>query len=143
MDPVAILAVVVGFLALGVSCWVGVANQKHNRLSVRPYLAFNVDLTGSADYVGIRLHNAGFGPAIIRHIILSINGNNLGEATYKAWVEAKKRLGINYDWVEFTEIPPGCAIASGQSKNIFCLKDPAGNAQNMKLFTGMVPGMNF
>jgi len=138
MDPVAIVAVLVGFLALGVSAWVGFANQKHNRLSVRPNLVFIVDRRGSHGYPGISLRNDGFGPAIIRKVIISVDGKDLGEATYNVWVEAREKLGINYKGVEFTALYPGVTIGAGRSQDIFFLNDPTVGSNLKERFNSAV-----
>jgi len=68
---VAIVAVVVGLAAVGVSVWEGITNRRHNRLSVRPALVIyghNHDRRPLC----VLLQNNGFGPAVIKSYAVSV-----------------------------------------------------------------------
>jgi hypothetical protein len=67
---VAICATVIAVLSLAVSIYEARAARRHNRISVRPFLALGVSLPvgGTA---GLRLSNSGLGPAAITRTILA------------------------------------------------------------------------
>ena len=73
---VAVLSVFVAGCALGVTFWQGWQNDRHNRLSVRPLLKF--DVTAGAGHgrrlYKLKLTNYGVGPAIIKDIKLFSDG---------------------------------------------------------------------
>ena len=75
---VAICATVIAVLSLVVSICEARATRRHNRISVRPFLALGVSLSQGGT-AGLRLSNAGLGPAAITRTILTLDGESLGE----------------------------------------------------------------
>jgi hypothetical protein len=80
----AIAATVVALLALSVSLWQGIISREHNRLSVKPHLdiAWIGDTTGNG---GIRIDNAGIGPAEILKFEIIIDGKHNIDWDKESW----------------------------------------------------------
>lgn len=69
------LSLFVATLALVFSVWQGFENRYHNKLTQRPHLDLSLRASDGAMVRGIRLDNAGLGPAIIKSISFSVNGS--------------------------------------------------------------------
>lgn len=70
-SPIAIISfalspIIIAAIALGFSIWAGREQRKHNRLSVKPALGYEFDVTG------LRLDNSGLGPARICSAMASV-----------------------------------------------------------------------
>lgn len=67
---IAFAAVAIAVVAVGVSVWEGASNRRHNRLAVRPLLAFvyRQDETN----LGFCLRNVGGGPAVLTFYRITI-----------------------------------------------------------------------
>lgn len=75
VDVVGIAAVMVAAFALFATLWQSYVTRRHNRLSVAPYLRFDVYWTHTdIKEAGIYLANKGVGPAIIRSFSVSLDG---------------------------------------------------------------------
>lgn len=75
---VAVCATVIAVLSLAVSISEARATRRHNRISVRPFLALRISLPQGGT-AGLQLINAGLGPAAITRTILTLDGGSLGE----------------------------------------------------------------
>src|SRR5690242_12746123 len=75
---VAICATVIAVLSLAVSVYEARATRRHNRISVRPFLELRYDLP-QGGMAGLRLVNAGLGPAAITRTVLTLDGESLGD----------------------------------------------------------------
>lgn len=63
---IAVFAVAIAFLALGVAIWQGLETRHHNRVSVEPRLVSIETLSISSEgFVGLTIANKGVGPAIL------------------------------------------------------------------------------
>lgn len=74
---VAICAVVIAVASLVVSVWQAFVTRQHNRHSVRPVLQLHRGIHEGARS-GIRLINAGLGPAVIVRTSVSLDGEVIG-----------------------------------------------------------------
>lgn len=122
MDHVPIVAALIAFFALGVALWEGIANRNHNRLSVRPHLTFFQSLVGTDGLVGLRLRNHGFGPAIISHMTISIDGGSEVEASAQVWIQAAQTLKVG-PWLVMTCFDLEEAIGTGEFYNILFIQE--------------------
>jgi hypothetical protein len=97
---VAICATVIAVLSLAVSIYEARAARRHNRISVRPFLALGVSLPvgGTA---GLRLSNSGLGPAAITRTILTLDGESLGEYSEDSVNDLRGKLSIRPAAVTF------------------------------------------
>ncbi len=73
---ISITAIFISLSAFGVALWQGYVARKHNRLSVRPMLHFDLGIKGN-DYL-LTMKNTGVGPAIIRSWSVSVDGKSMG-----------------------------------------------------------------
>ena len=73
---VAVCATVIAVLSLAVSVYEARATRRHNRISVRPFLELQVALQQGSK-AGLRLINAGLGPAAITGTVLTLDGEQL------------------------------------------------------------------
>jgi hypothetical protein len=71
-------ATVIAVLSLAVSVYQAWVTRRHDRISVRPYLELRVPLQQGRT-AGLKLINAGLGPAAITRTILTLDGEPLGE----------------------------------------------------------------
>lgn len=69
---IAIAAIVVSGLALGVSFWGVSQTREQARLSVRPYVIVTPSLDESGGKIGLYVSNAGIGPGIVTNITITI-----------------------------------------------------------------------
>lgn len=78
LDFTAIAAVVVAVLALFATIWQTLHTQKHSKLSVRPWLTWNISRTLNNDKfeVTFTLSNKGLGPAIVRECYFTRDGSH-------------------------------------------------------------------
>ncbi|MBU2514552.1 hypothetical protein KJ966_24770 [bacterium] len=72
----AISTTVIALVAVVVSIWQGIETRKHNRLSVKPILdlVYVNKYEPEKTYPGIYLENYGVGPAIIKEVIVKLDG---------------------------------------------------------------------
>src|SRR5580700_8827749 len=97
---VAICATVIAVLSLAVSVYEARATRRHDRISVRPFLALRVGLR-QGQVAGLQLTNAGLGPAAITKTVLTLDGESLGEFSELSVNELRSRLSIRPAAVTF------------------------------------------
>lgn len=119
----AIAATVIALLALFTSIWQGATSREHNRLSVKPHLDI-AWIGDTANEWGIRIDNAGIGPAEILEFEVSIDGTRNIEWDTESWWTV-----INTLWPKqipgeerpyFVLLRPGNALREG--RELFLLK---------------------
>lgn len=93
-DVVAIASAITAVAAVVVALWNGYAMRKHYRLSVQPRLKLTHRFRGAREFYGIRLVNAGLGPAIIDDIIITLDGEPI-DNTHHAWKSTLKTVGLD------------------------------------------------
>ena len=117
---VAIASVLIATFAFLGSIWNALETRRYFRLSATPMLQFHNNLGWDGNLIGIRLENAGVGPAIITGFQIMCDGirlptNNLPSPD---WFTALKEVDRNYPWLSF-EVPGlGTFIPPGQKLNI-------------------------
>ncbi|MDG4858054.1 hypothetical protein P8605_07800 [Streptomyces sp. T-3] len=99
---VAICATFVAVASLVVSVHEGRASRQHNRLSVRPLLQLDHSWR-IGQKAGLRLTNAGLGPAIVVRTVLTVDGNPLGGFTRPVVDGVRETLPFRPSAVTFTE----------------------------------------
>jgi hypothetical protein len=97
---VAICATVIAVLSLTVSVYEARVTRRHDRISVRPFLALRVGLR-QGQVAGLQLTNAGLGPAAITKTVLTLDGESLGEFSEVSVNELRSRLSIRPAAVTF------------------------------------------
>ncbi|GGS17005.1 hypothetical protein AB0E75_18675 [Streptomyces griseoviridis] len=112
MSAETVIAVAATVIALG-SLWVSWsqtrATRLHNRQSVRPLLRFR--RIRQDDLVGLKIVNAGLGPAVVTRSTVSLDGVVVG-----AWDrEVKPRLFPPEAWPRTYSLRPGSVLLAGQA----------------------------
>lgn len=72
---------IIALLAVIVSIWQVNHQQRHDRISMMPYV--NWDVESSGDTISIKVWNKGAGPALITHYDFTVN-----DSTFGAWQTA-------------------------------------------------------
>jgi hypothetical protein len=118
----AVIATFVGFLALCVSGYTAYMQRQQVRAAVWPILEFD---SSNAPDIHFTLANKGVGPAIIRHVIVKVDGQpvrNWSEALEKI-LGPGKHLGSESDMSRHV-------FAAGESRTVFTPRDPENNPLN-------------
>ncbi len=69
-----ISTILIALIALGLTIWQARTTQKHNRLSLRPHLMFDVRYDEESPQIHIVLKNSGVGPAYVTDYSVTLDG---------------------------------------------------------------------
>ena len=120
----AIIATLVGFLALCVSGYTAYMQRQQVRAAVWPILEF--DSSNGPD-IHFTVANKGVGPAIIRHVIVKVDGQPM-----KDWNNVLDKFGVpgphHFSESDIT----GHVFAPNESMDVFTPRDEAENVLNDK-----------
>jgi len=118
----AIIATFVGVCALCVSAYTAHVQRQQVRAAVWPILEFD---TSNAPDIHFTLANKGVGPAIIRHVIVKVDGQPV-----RNWKEALERiLGPGEHLLSESDMR-GHVLAAGESMTVFTPRDAENNLLN-------------
>ena len=118
----AVIATLVGFCALCVSAYTAHVQRQQVRAAVWPILEFD---TSNAPDIHFTLANKGVGPAIIRHVIVKVDGQPV-----RNWKEALGRiLGPGEHLLSESDMR-GHVLAAGESMTVFTPRDAENNLLN-------------
>jgi hypothetical protein len=113
-----VIATIVGFLALCVSGYTAYMQRQQVRAAVWPILEFDT----SNGPIQFTLANKGVGPAIIKHVIVKVDGEPV-----RNWNEVlEKILGPGKHPGEESDMS-GHVFSAGESMNVFTPHGPDGN----------------
>lgn len=91
---ISICSVIIAAVALVTIAQQNRATIEHNRLSVRPRLTLTVDVSISASELCIKMCNPGFGPAIIKDLVVFLDGKPIqGRPDGKEWETVFGEIG--------------------------------------------------
>jgi len=117
----AVIATFVGLCALCVSGYTAYVQRQQVRAAVWPILEFG---SGNAPDIHFTLANKGVGPAIIRNVIMKVDGQPV-----KNWREVvEKILGPGH--LASESDMSGYVFAAGESRTVFTPRDPENNPLN-------------
>ncbi len=117
----AIIATLVGLCALCVSAYTAYVQRQQVRAAVWPILEFDSSNTPDIHFT---LANKGVGPAIIRHVIVKVDGKPV-----RNWREVvEKILGPGH--LASESDMSGYVFAAGESRTVFTPRDPENNPLN-------------
>ncbi len=117
----AVIATLVGLCALCVSAYTAYVQRQQVRAAVWPILEFD---SSNAPDIHFTLANKGVGPAIIRHVIVKVDGQPV-----RNWREVvEKILGPGHLTSESDM--SGYVFAAGESRTVFTPRDPENNPLN-------------
>src|SRR5438874_10746569 len=114
----AVIATFVGFLALCVSGYTAYMQRQQVRAAVWPILQFD---SSNAPDIHFTLANKGVGPAIIRDVILKVDGQAV-----KNWREALERILEPGEHHASESDISGRVLAAGESMTVLTPFDPRG-----------------
>ena len=119
----AIIATLVGFLALCVSGYTAYMQRQQVRAQVWPILEYDTN-NGP---IGFSISNKGVGPAIIKHIIVKVDG-----APMKNWLDVLEKIsGFKRDQIHYTESDMNNhVLAPGEEQKILIPFGPDGGPIN-------------
>src|SRR5206468_11674571 len=118
----AVIATFVGFLALCVSGYTAYMQRQQVRAAVWPILEFD---SSNAPDIHYTLSNKAVGPALIRHVIVMVDGQPV-----RRWKEAlEKILGPGEHLVSESDMSFH-VLAAGESSTVFTPHDPENNPLN-------------
>jgi hypothetical protein len=117
----AIIATLVGLCALGVSAYTAYVQRQQVRAAVWPILEFD---SGNGP-IHFTLANKGVGPAIIRHVILKVDGQPA-----KNWKEALEKILGPGEHLGSESDMSGRVFAAGESRTVFTPHDAENNPLN-------------
>jgi hypothetical protein len=118
----AVIATFVGFLALCVSGYTAYMQRQQVRAAVWPILEFN---SSNAPDIHFSLANKGVGPAIIRQVIMKVDGRPV-----RNWKEMLERLLGPGEHLGSESDINGHVFAAGESMTVFTPRDPENNPLN-------------
>jgi hypothetical protein len=114
----AVIATLIGLLAVCVSAYTAYMQRQQVRAAVWPILEFD---SGNGP-IHFTLANKGVGPAIIRHVILKVDGQPV-----KNWIEVLDKL-MGPEKHRYSESDMSAhVLAAGESRTVFTPQDPDGN----------------
>lgn len=114
------IATFIGLLAVSVAGYTAYMQRQQVRAAVWPILEFD---TSNGPDIHFTVSNKGVGPAIIRHVIVKVDGQPV-----KNWNELlDKFLGPGQHRYSESDIT-GHVFAAGESMDVFTPRDPQGNA---------------
>jgi hypothetical protein len=117
----AVIATFVGLLALCVSAYTAYVQRQQVRAAVWPILEFD----SSNAPIHFILANKGVGPAIIRHVIVKVDGQPV-----RNWKEALQRILGPGEHLGSESDMSGRVFAAGESITVFTPRDPENNPLN-------------
>jgi hypothetical protein len=117
----AIIATLVGLCALCVSAYTAYVQRQQVRAAVWPILEFDSS-NGPIQFI---LANKGVGPAIIRHVILRVDGQPV-----RNWKEALERILGPGEHLGSESDMSGRVFAAGESMTVFTPRDSENNPLN-------------
>ena len=119
---IAICSVVIAVAVVAVTIWQSWVMRKHNRLSVKPHLNFEIKcLDAGQPRFSIILRNIGLGPAIIKNFSLLVDNKQVCNPNNKERINIFKNLQINVPYHTFRNIENGSGIGPNDVKTIISL----------------------
>ena len=118
----AVIATLVGLCALCVSAYTAYVQRQQVRAAVWPILEFD---SSNAPDIHFTLANKGVGPAIIRHVIVRVDGQPV-----RNWREALERILGPGEHLGSESDMRGHVFAAGESRTVFTPHDPENNPLN-------------
>ncbi len=118
----AVIATFVGVCALCVSAYTAHVQRQQVRAAVWPILEFD---SSNAPDIHFTLANKGVGPAIIRHVIVKVDGQPV-----RNWREALERILGPGEHLGSESDMSGRVFAAGESMTVFTPRDSENNPLN-------------
>jgi len=117
----AVIATLVGLCALCVSAYTAYVQRQQVRAAVWPILEFD----SSNAPIHFILANKGVGPAVVRHVILKVDGQPV-----RNWKEVLEKILGPGEHLGSESDMSGRVFAAGESMTVFTPRDPENNPLN-------------
>ena len=117
VEIISICSIFVACLALFVTVRHGKETRRHNRLSLRPHLVFEIDSRVDSGGLIISLHNHGVGPAFLKGVEYSLDGKQYEITKLDDWNPILQALSISSK-ASVIVLDPHAAIPSNDVKEI-------------------------
>lgn len=117
------VSIFISLVAVGFVIYQSKAVIKHNKLSIRPLIGFNVDTT-QQNLLLVTMRNNGFGPAIIKKLLVFVDGVIVdGRKPIETAVnQALAENGVQYDYEYYHTIDETGLAALGKDVDKTLLK---------------------
>ena len=137
---IALLAGLMAVISLTVAVWDGIETRNHNRLSVKPFLDFEMSRSTNqtkegvvlSSEIAIKVENRGLGPAIIKsfEIISIIDG---AQYVNYDWLDALKTVGYKEHINIFSSLGIDSIIQTEVSKDLIKLSTISSAVGSIKI----------
>ena len=114
-------AIIIASLAFILTIFLGWQNHRHNKLSVRPLLKFDVTI-GQGDGTRVyklKLVNCGIGPAIIKDVKLFFDDKSVPLDEHQAFILFINKITKDFERKEFRAILLEDALVAGEKITVF------------------------
>jgi hypothetical protein len=108
--------------ALGLVIWQGLMQRHHNRLSVRPYLCSNRNISIDDLLMSISVLNSGIGPAIVKKSTFYFDKERIDEECNSHWDKIRNRLNNQFTLDLTFDICRKSAIDIGHAGEVIILE---------------------
>lgn len=120
------LTLLIAFTAIGLAAWEGIENRRHNRLSVLPRLAGQVE-TGqdtAGEYARMTVESTGLGPAVIRAFRVYLDGALVDTSGGGRWQEVIANLSKDGTRISAHAFGRGYYLPAGRQQLLFEARRP-------------------
>lgn len=111
------VAIFIATIALMISVWQGCEQRKHNRLSVRPLL--NFDMISYNTTRSIKLSNNGLGPAVIKSFRLTLDGKQIDAEDGNPWASVIQARSLQGKYSAMYYFADGSIIKPEETYSLF------------------------
>ena len=119
---VSVSSVVIALAALFVAVWQGITTRQHNRRSVTPHLVVVRTIKPRVPQIDIRLKNNGVGPAMLREVDVTLDGEAISDENCEGWPQHLRTLSIPYKYCEVDLPAEGSFIPAGYDKSLLMVE---------------------
>lgn len=109
-----IATVIIALCALFLSYWQFRALSRHNKLSIKPLITFEVYSAETENGFGIYIRNSGIGPAIVKNFKIVVDSTEIIAERPELWKKAAVKLSIDYNTLKFFTLYNNFTIPAGK-----------------------------
>jgi hypothetical protein len=132
------LTLIIAVAAISLAVWEGVESRRHNRLTVKPRVAaeINAGRDNRAEYVNMSIESTGLGPAVINTFRVYLDGilqdTTTGPGT-SVWKNVLTAFGTNDTRINAQAIGIGYYFPAGSEELLFEARRPQADTAATKL----------
>jgi hypothetical protein len=136
-----IATVIIALCALFLSYWQLRALSRHNKLSIKPLITFEVYSADFENGFGIYIRNSGIGPAIVKDFKILIDSTEIIAERPELWKKAAEKLLIDYNTLKIFTLFNNFTIPAGKRFPMLTAESNI-NPDLKKLFIDAIPRVN-